>query len=173
MHELTLTVEQAGIRLDRYLADHTDLSRSRIQTLCEQGAVTVNGKPAKRSLKLAEGDVIAAEVPEDEPLDVKAENIPLDILYEDSDIIVINKPKGMVVHPAAGVYTEHWSMRFCFTARIFPESTACFAPELSTGSIRIPLAASLPARMIRHIVKLPVSSRPKPVIGNILRCATA
>ena len=105
MHELTLTAETSGIRLDRYLADHTDLSRSRIQTLCEQGAVTVNGKPAKRSLKLSEGDVISAAVPEDEPLDVRAENIPLDILYEDSDIIVINKPKGMVVHPAAGVYS--------------------------------------------------------------------
>ena len=105
MNRLELTAEESGIRLDKYLTDHTELSRSRIQTLCGQGAVAVNGKPAKSSLKLREGDVIAADIPDDEPLDVKPENIPLDILYEDSDIIVVNKPKGMVVHPAAGVYS--------------------------------------------------------------------
>ena len=105
MNRLELTAEENGVRLDKYLTEHSDLSRSRIQTLCEQGAVSVNGKPAKSSLKLREGDAITADVPDDEPLDVKPENIPLDILYEDSDIIVINKPKGMVVHPAAGVYS--------------------------------------------------------------------
>ena len=103
MAELKLNAESGGIRLDKYLCDHTELSRTRIKTLCQQGAVCVNGSPAKSSMKLSEGDVITASVPEDEPLDVKAEPIPLDILYEDSDIIVINKPKGMVVHPAAGV----------------------------------------------------------------------
>lgn len=105
MHNISLTADTSGIRLDKYLSEQTDLSRSRIQMLCEQEAVTVNGKPAKSSLKLREGDEISADVPDDEPLDVKAENIPLSILYEDSDIIVIDKPKGMVVHPAAGVHS--------------------------------------------------------------------
>lgn len=105
MREICLTAESAGVRLDKYLTEMTDLSRSRIQTLCDQDAVTVNGKPAKSSLKLKEGDIILADVPDDEPLDVKPENIPLSVIYEDSDIIVINKPKGMVVHPAAGVYS--------------------------------------------------------------------
>ncbi len=105
MRNISLTADTSGIRLDKYLSEQTDLSRSRIQMLCEQEAVTVNGKPAKSSLKLREGDEISADVPDDEPLDVKAENIPLSILYEDSDIIVIDKPKGMVVHPAAGVHS--------------------------------------------------------------------
>ena len=105
MREIRLTSDMSGIRLDKYLADQTDLSRSRIQQLCAEDAVTVNGTPAKSSLKLKENDVILALVPEDEPLDVKPENIPLSVLYEDHDIIVINKPKGMVVHPAAGVYS--------------------------------------------------------------------
>ena len=105
MRNISLTADTSGIRLDKYLSEQTDLSRSRIQMLCEQEAVLVNGKPAKSSLKLREGDEISADVPDDEPLDVKAENIPLSILYEDSDIIVIDKPKGMVVHPAAGVHS--------------------------------------------------------------------
>ncbi len=105
MIDLKFTAEESGIRLDKYLSDHSDLSRTRIQSLCKDGAVTVNGVSAKSSFKLTEGDMIHAEVPDDEPMDVTAENIPLDILYEDSDIIVINKPKGMVVHPAAGVYS--------------------------------------------------------------------
>ncbi|MBQ9327667.1 MAG: RluA family pseudouridine synthase [Solobacterium sp.] len=103
METLQWIAETEGVRLDKYLSEHTDLSRTRVQSLCSEGKVTVNGKPAKSALKLESGDVISAEIPEEVPLDVQAENIPLDILYEDSDIIVINKPKGMVVHPAAGV----------------------------------------------------------------------
>ena len=105
MNRIELTAEENGIRIDKYLSDKTELSRSRIQALCEEGKILVDGKPAKASLKLSEGMWIEAEIPDDEPMDVIAENIPLDILYEDSDIIVINKPKGMVVHPAAGVYS--------------------------------------------------------------------
>ena len=93
------------IRLDRYLADHSDLSRTRIQELCSSGNIRVNGKTAKSSLKISDGDLIEADIPDDEPIDILPENIPLDILYEDSDIIVVNKPKGMTVHPAPGVYT--------------------------------------------------------------------
>ena len=97
--------ETDGVRLDKYLSEVSGLSRTRIQQLAKDGLITVNGKPAKASLKLEEGDRIETEIPEDEPVQFEPENIPLDILYEDSDIIVINKPKGMVVHPAPGNYS--------------------------------------------------------------------
>ena len=105
MQTIILKAEENGVRIDKYLSEKTELSRSRIQALCEEGHILADGKPAKSSLKLTEGMEIIAEIPEDEPLNVEPENIPLDILYEDSDIIVINKPKGMVVHPAAGVHS--------------------------------------------------------------------
>lgn len=93
---------ESSIRLDKYLSSVSSLSRGRVQDLCDVGKVLVNGKPAKSALKVKTGDLIECEIPEDRPLEVKPENIPLDILYEDEDIIVVNKPKGMVVHPAAG-----------------------------------------------------------------------
>lgn len=101
-HEEYTVEEGIDERLDKYLVTVSDLSRSRVQTLSKDGMITVNGKPAKNSLKLKGGDVIACDIPDDEPIEAVAENIPLDILYEDQDIIVINKPKGMVVHPAVG-----------------------------------------------------------------------
>lgn len=91
-------------RLDKYLSANSELSRSRVQQLAEDGLIFVNDKVAKSALKVIEGDVITCDVPENQTVDVVAENIPLDILYEDSDIIVINKTKGMVVHPAVGNY---------------------------------------------------------------------
>jgi 23S rRNA pseudouridine1911/1915/1917 synthase len=93
------------IRLDKYLTAVSELSRTRIQDLAEKGLITLNGKAAKSAQKVKAGDVIACDVPEDQPTQILPENIPLDILYEDSDIIVINKPKGMVVHPAPGNYS--------------------------------------------------------------------
>jgi 23S rRNA pseudouridine1911/1915/1917 synthase len=100
------TVEDSNhLRLDKFLSENSELSRTRVQELAKAGEITVNGKTAKSSAKLNEGDIVACDVPEDEPIDVKPENIPLDILYEDEDIIVINKPKGMVVHPAPGNYS--------------------------------------------------------------------
>ena len=94
--------EQSGVRLDKYLTEVSGLSRTRVQQLAKDNKIFVNGKPAKASLKLEEGDQIETEIPEDEPMRFEPEDIPLDILYEDEDVIVINKPKGMVVHPAAG-----------------------------------------------------------------------
>ena len=99
----TFTVEtEEPIRIDRYLASVSKLSRTRVQALCDEGLVRVDDKPVKSSYKLSDGEVIEAEIPADQELQVEPENIPLDILYEDSDIIVVNKPKGMVVHPAPG-----------------------------------------------------------------------
>ncbi len=98
-------VEESGSRLDKYLSEHSDLSRTRVQDLAKDKKIFVNNKTEKSSYKVVEGDQIRCDVPEDEVLNVEAENIPLDILYEDEDIIVINKPKGMVVHPAPGNYS--------------------------------------------------------------------
>ncbi len=105
MDNLNLICEEENIRIDRYLSSHSDLSRSFIQKLSEEGKITVNGKVVKSSYKVSLNDEINVQVPEMENLETKPENIPLDILYEDSDLIVINKPKGMIVHPASGIYT--------------------------------------------------------------------
>ena len=102
-----LTVESAaGQRIDKYLSEQlADLSRSYLQKLLKDGGVEVNGKTVKSNYRLAEGDRICLEVPEAVEPEIEAEPMDLDILYEDKDIILINKPKGMVVHPAAGHYT--------------------------------------------------------------------
>lgn len=93
----------AGERLDRFLAGRElEVSRSHIQKLIESGCVLVNGRTAKANAKLREGDAVETEIPEAQELEILPEDIPLDILYEDSDVIVINKARGMVVHPAAG-----------------------------------------------------------------------
>lgn len=96
---------ETACRVDRCLSEMSELSRTRVQQLCEEGKVTVNGRTVRSSFKVSSGDVIEADIPENEEIDVLPENIPLDILYEDSDIIVINKPKGMIVHPAPGIYS--------------------------------------------------------------------
>lgn len=101
--EYELTVEASGQRLDKYLAEEmADLSRSRIKELVQAGEVLVNGKKSKVSYNVQKGDLIQVTVLPLEPLALEAENIPLDIVYEDEDVIVVNKPQGMVVHPAAG-----------------------------------------------------------------------
>lgn len=103
---LVIEPEYAGMRLDRYLSEQfSDLTRSYLQKLIKDGAASVNGKAAKAGLKLSEKDQVKVVIPEPEELRVEAENIPLDVLYEDNDVIVVNKPKGMVVHPAAGHYS--------------------------------------------------------------------
>lgn len=102
----TIDEEKVGIRLDSFLSDSLEgQSRSYIQKLIEQNAVLVNEKGSKSNYKLRKNDVIEVQIPEPVPLDVKAEEIALNIVYEDKDIIVINKPQGMVVHPAHGNYT--------------------------------------------------------------------
>ena len=103
MTKLTLTAEHSGERLDAFLAANVeDLTRSAAQKLMEKGAVTIAGRPVKKNEKTAPGMIIEVELPDPEPIDVVPQNIPLDVAYEDSDVIVINKPVGMVVHPAAG-----------------------------------------------------------------------
>lgn len=106
LQRLTVSPEDAGVRIDKYLAEQLpDITRSYLQKLLKDGSVQMNGKPVKASTKTAVGAVIALTIPEPEEPEILPENIPLDILYEDSDVILINKPKNMVVHPAAGHYT--------------------------------------------------------------------
>ena len=100
---MILHADTTGERLDAFVARSAPgLTRSAAQRLLEEGCVTVNGKPAKKNYKLTEGDKVAVTVPDPEPVDIQAKEIPLDIVYEDEDVVVINKPKGLVVHPAAG-----------------------------------------------------------------------
>lgn len=96
---------EAGTRLDKYLADMVeDLTRSAAVLLLEDGKVTVNKKSAAKNYKIKTGDEVEILIPEPVEYEAKAENIPLDIVYEDDSLLVVNKPKGMVVHPAAGNY---------------------------------------------------------------------
>ncbi len=98
-----IEVEEASeLRLDRFLAEKLTLSRSFAATLIESGRVRVAGRIVKKSYSPAAGDVIVVEVPQPEPLAVEAEDIPVDVLYEDEGFLVVNKPAGMVVHPAPG-----------------------------------------------------------------------
>ena len=106
MENFIIDTQLAGERIDKAVPILFDsLTRSYVKKLIEDGNVKVNGKCVKSSFKLSEGDLLEIELPETDVIDVKPEDIPLDIVYEDSDVIVINKPRGMVVHPAAGNYT--------------------------------------------------------------------
>ena len=103
---MTILCDRDGVRIDAFLAETVEqLSRSAAQQLLEKGGITVNGKAVKKNYKTHDGDEITVELPEPEPVELLPENIPLDIRYEDEDVVVINKPKGLVVHPAPG----HWS----------------------------------------------------------------
>ncbi len=103
---LEITENQAGERIDRFLAESQDLTRSFLQKILKEGEVIVNGKSVKANYKLRKGDRIEFEIPEAVEPDIVAEDIPLSILYEDADVLVVDKPKGMVVHPAAGHYSR-------------------------------------------------------------------
>ena len=103
---MTLRCDQDGARIDAFLAAAVpELSRSAAQQLLEKGQVFVGGTPVKKNYKTRIDDEITLELPQPEPVALVPEDIPLDICYEDSDVVVINKPKGLVVHPAPG----HWS----------------------------------------------------------------
>ena len=100
---MTLTADCSGERLDAFLARCAEgLSRSAAQKLIEDGLVLRNGKKGKKNDKLNVGDVIEYTLPEAKPVDIRPTEMALDIVYEDEYLLVINKPKGLVVHPAAG-----------------------------------------------------------------------
>ena len=100
---ITLRAESAGVRLDSFLAENiSELTRSAAQRLIEEGRVSVNGRSVAKSCKLGGGEEIVVTMPEPENVDIVAQDIALDIVYEDDDVIVVNKPVGLVVHPAPG-----------------------------------------------------------------------
>lgn len=103
--EMNVIPERAGLRLDKYITESAGdpaISRTQVQDWIAGGNVLVNGRPAKANYKVAAGDNVTVSVPEPEVAEIRAEAIPLDIVYEDGDVIVVNKPRGMVVHPAPG-----------------------------------------------------------------------
>ena len=105
MNRITLNVQEpdSNVRLDKYIGEHGEgLTRSAAEKLIAQGGVSVNGKQQRKSCRCTAGDVIEILVPDPIPLTVKPESVPLVIPYEDDDLLVVNKPKGMVVHPAPG-----------------------------------------------------------------------
>jgi 23S rRNA pseudouridine1911/1915/1917 synthase len=102
MKLLVVEPHDAGKRIDVFASESEDLTRQSVQRLIESGGALLNGKPAKKSDRVCGGDVICLDEPEALILEAAPEDIPLDVLYEDSSLIVVNKPKGMVVHPAPG-----------------------------------------------------------------------
>ena len=102
---MLIQAKQSGVRLDVFLSEQLEsLSRSAAQKLLEAGAVTLNGKPLRKQDKTVAGAAYAVELPELKEISIEPRNLPLDIVYEDADVLVLNKPKGVVVHPAPG----HW-----------------------------------------------------------------
>ncbi|WP_113675065.1 RluA family pseudouridine synthase [Vallitalea guaymasensis] len=105
-YTILIEAEDAGMRIDKFISDRMpDYSRSFIQKLIKENDLTVNNNEIKSNYKLKAGDEINIVIPEPKELDIVAEDIPLDIVYEDKDVILVNKPQGMVVHPAPGHYT--------------------------------------------------------------------
>ena len=103
MERRTLTADRPGERADALVSRLIpDLTRSAAQRLLEEGAVTLEGRPVKKNYKTAPGDVLQVELPDPQPVEVLPQDIPLDVVYEDGDVIVVNKPVGLVVHPAPG-----------------------------------------------------------------------
>lgn len=102
--KLIVTDLADNIRLDKYLSENTEFTRNKIQKLMDNDSILVNGKKVKNSYRVSSDDEITI-IDEEEELNLKAENIPLDVIYEDDDLMVINKPSGMVVHPAPGNYS--------------------------------------------------------------------
>lgn len=107
LEEYTVEESQSGMRLDKFLTEiYPDQTRSFLQKLVKSGEIKVNGKPViKAGFVVEGGDQISASIPTPQAVEIEAENIPLDILYEDADVLIVNKPKGMVVHPSAGHYS--------------------------------------------------------------------
>lgn len=105
MYNFKVTDECQGERLDRWLAEQEiELTRSAIQKLISEGEIKVNGKFVPKNYVLKKDDDVSVNIPEPKELDVKAQDLPIEIVYQDEDLLVVNKPKGMVVHPAAGNY---------------------------------------------------------------------
>ena len=154
MSQISLQADETYMdeRLDKFLsAMLPDQSRSYLQKIIKDGKVLVNGEPKKSSYRLEDGDEVTADLPELKSPDIEPENIPLDILYEDDSILMVNKPKGMVVHPSAGHYTGTlvnavlWHS--CQGSMEYP------GQESFTGSTRIPPVYLWYVKMMQRIMR--------------------
>jgi 23S rRNA pseudouridine1911/1915/1917 synthase len=155
MQEITVT--EAGTRLDKILVDHfPDLSRAQLQTYIKEGYITVNGIPAKPSAKLRGGEVIRVELPDAPETTMQPEHIDLDILYEDSEIAVIEKPAGMVVHPGTGVTSG--TLVNALLAR-YPEIGQMYGSERRQGIVH---------RLDKDTSGLMVIARTKPALNRLM-----
>ena len=148
---MEIKIETGGQRLDKALSDLTELSRSLANEQIKAGQVLVNGQVKKAKYTVQEGDVVTYHVPEPEVLEYVAEDLPLEIIYQDEDVAVVNKPQGMVVHPSAGmnyhtlrlvIPVEPWSMPSCTISRICQVSMGFSAQELFTALTRTRLVFS-------------------------------
>ena len=145
--ELTAATEHAGVRLDAFLSADGALTRSQAARLIAEGRVRVNGKPAAKSARLSGGETVTVDVPQLRETALPPQDIPLDVVYEDDDVIVVNKPTGLVVHPAPG-HPDGTLVNACSTtaATVSPVSAAKSAPASSTASTAIPAASSSPPK---------------------------
>ena len=147
---ILLIAETEAPRIDAYLAANTEFSRSKLQKLIKEGAVEQNGKPCKANSEVKAGDAIRIHAPEENgDLLPEPENIPLDVVYEDADLAVINKPKGMVVHPAlgnpSGTLVNALLYRFCsLSGKLFKGKLFSVRPEGGEKTFIAVAVATLP-----------------------------
>lgn len=179
---LSLRVEQGGLRLDKYLAQaYPELSRSQMQKLIEAGQVTVNSRLAKASQRLEAGDLVVASVPSLAPTELAAEDIPLNIVHEDDDLLVINKPPGLTVHPAPG-HARHTLVNAVLAHCRLPDVPSSVRPGVvhrldkdtsglmlvaKTERAQAELSAQLKARSIKRSYLVLVQGRLEPSQGAI------
>ena len=117
----TAADRDSGVRLDVFVASMLDISRSGAQRIIDDGAVSVNGSPEDKNYRVLPGRYHAASAPSPQLIEALPQNIPIDIVYEDDELIVVNKPQGMVVHPRRATRTGLWSTRCCtIAAAAFP-----------------------------------------------------
>ena len=134
---MEIKIETGGLRLDKALSDLTELSRSLANEQIKSGQVLVNGQVKKAKYTVQEGDIVTYHVPEPEVLEYVAEDLPIDIIYQDEDVAVVNKPQGMVVHPSAGHTSGTLVNALCIILRTCRVSMGFCVQELFTVLIRI------------------------------------
>ena len=147
--ELTAATEHAGVRLDAFLSADGALTRSQAARLIAEGRVRVNGKPAAKSARLSGGETVTVDVPQLRETALPPQDIPLDVVYEDDDVIVVNKPTGLVVHPAPGHpdgTLVNALLHHCGDSLSGIGGEKRCAPASSTASTAIPAASSSPPK---------------------------
>ncbi len=175
MTPILLRADREGERLDQLLARSVDgLTRSAAQRLLEEGAVTLNGAPARKNTRTAPGDAVALSLPDPVEVDIRPQNIPLDVVYEDADVIVVNKPVGMVVHPAPGHPDGTLVNALLYhCGNSLSGINGALRPGIVHRIDRDTSGSSSPPKTTPPTWPWPHSSRTTPSTGNTRRCAWA